>query len=89
LAAGKSTLDLFGEKFVLLTFDGAGTDADGLIRAAASRSVPLEVAPIGDSGIAALYERNLVLVRPDGHVAWRGDTAPDEPLTVIDTVRGG
>jgi hypothetical protein len=29
-----------------------------------------------------------VLVRPDGHVAWRGDTLPDDPLSVADLVRG-
>jgi hypothetical protein len=37
---------------------------------------------------AALYERKLVLVRPDGHVAWRGDCQPSAPLELIDTVRG-
>jgi hypothetical protein len=30
----------------------------------------------------------LVLVRPDGHVAWRGDVCPDDPLALIDHVRG-
>jgi hypothetical protein len=29
-----------------------------------------------------------VLVRPDGHVAWRGDDVPADPAWVIDTVRG-
>jgi hypothetical protein len=29
-----------------------------------------------------------VLVRPDGHVAWRSDTMPDDPLAVVDRVRG-
>ncbi len=29
-----------------------------------------------------------MLVRPDGHVAWRGDRMPDDPLRVIDVVRG-
>jgi hypothetical protein len=27
-------------------------------------------------------------VRPDGHVAWRGDAQPDDPMRVIDIVRG-
>ena len=35
-----------------------------------------------------LYERRLVLVRPDGHVAWRGDEVPSDALALIDTVRG-
>ena len=26
----------------------------------------------------------LVLVRPDGHVAWRGDSMPDNPAAIID-----
>jgi len=34
------------------------------------------------------YERRLVLVRPDGHVAWRADTEPDDALAIIDRVRG-
>jgi hypothetical protein len=35
-----------------------------------------------------LYERKLVLVRPDGHVAWRGDALPAEPQNLVDRVRG-
>ncbi|MGZ3283669.1 MAG: aromatic-ring hydroxylase C-terminal domain-containing protein [Xanthobacteraceae bacterium] len=29
-----------------------------------------------------------MLVRPDGHVAWRGDGMPDDPFAVVDRVRG-
>ena len=32
--------------------------------------------------------RDLYLVRPDGHVGWRGDALPANCLEVIDTVRG-
>jgi len=35
-----------------------------------------------------LYRRKLVLVRPDQHVAWRGEQAPAAPLDLIDRVRG-
>ncbi len=86
LTEGKSTLDLFGRGFVLLRFGGA--DPSGIAAAAKSRGVPLEVVPIDDPAVATLYERKLVLVRPDGHVAWRADAAPDDPLAIVDTVRG-
>ncbi len=87
VAPGKSVIDLFGDGFVLLRFDTAA-DAEPIARAAAERGVPLAVETIGDADLAALYERKLVLVRPDGHVAWRGDAAPADSSTVIDTVRG-
>ena len=35
-----------------------------------------------------LYRLKLVLVRPDQHVAWRGDKEPADPLELIDIVRG-
>ena len=41
-----------------------------------------------ESEAAAIYEQPLVLVRPDGHVAWRGRTPPADPLAMIDRVRG-
>jgi hypothetical protein len=42
----------------------------------------------GDPALGRLYERRLVLVRPDGHVAWRSDTLPADAGQLIDTVRG-
>jgi hypothetical protein len=86
LAPGRSLLDLFGGGFVLLNFSEASTKA--IERAAASRGVPLAVHCIDNDEAAALYGRALVLVRPDGHIAWRGDSAPNDPLAMIDTIRG-
>lgn len=88
VAEGKSTVDLFGKGFVLLAFGGAAADAAGFERAAATCGVPLRTVPVADPEIAKLYERRLVLVRPDGHVAWRSDAAPLDPLAVIDVARG-
>ena len=50
--------------------------------------MPMQVARIDEPRVLALYERRLVLVRPDGHVAWRDDRAPAEPARLIDRVRG-
>jgi hypothetical protein len=43
---------------------------------------------IADRAVTELYGAGLVLVRPDGHVAWRGNACPDEPLAAIDRIRG-
>ena len=86
LQTGRSTLDLFGDCFALLNFTDQPTQA--LEIAAAQRGVPLKVHRIEHAEARALYGKALVLVRPDGHVAWRGDDEPEEPLALIDRVRG-
>jgi hypothetical protein len=83
-----STLDLFGDGFVALRLGRNAPDAAGLADAARRRGLPLRIETIENPEIAALYERPLVLVRPDGQVAWRGDAAPADPLAVVDKVRG-
>jgi 2-polyprenyl-6-methoxyphenol hydroxylase-like FAD-dependent oxidoreductase len=88
VAPGRSTIDLFGDGFVLLRLGATPPDASPIERAFAHRGVPLIVETIDQPAIAALYECKLVLVRPDGHVAWRADALPADPLAVADHVRG-
>jgi 2-polyprenyl-6-methoxyphenol hydroxylase-like FAD-dependent oxidoreductase len=87
LAEGRSTLDLFGNGFVLLCFSSARESAEPLIRAAERRGVPLRAVAIDDPAVAALHGAALVLVRPDAHVAWRGDDAV-APDAILDRARG-
>jgi hypothetical protein len=61
---------------------------DGFISAADKRGMPLEAIPLDMPELSTMYERKLVLVRPDGHVAWRGDSPPNDCEAVIDRVRG-
>lgn len=89
LPDGRSTLDLFGRGFVLLHFGGTLDGADRLLAAARQQAVPIRREDITQPDIAALYERRLVLVRPDGHVAWRGDVPPADIPAVISAIRGG
>jgi 2-polyprenyl-6-methoxyphenol hydroxylase-like FAD-dependent oxidoreductase len=86
IAPGRSTIDLFGKDFVLMRLGAA--DVTPLERAFAQHGVPLAVETVDKPEVAALYERKLVLVRPDGHVAWRGDASPADPLALADRVRG-
>jgi hypothetical protein len=50
--------------------------------------MPLTAVDLAEPDAAAIYRRKLVLVRPDGHVAWRADVPPDDPTALVDTVRG-
>jgi 2-polyprenyl-6-methoxyphenol hydroxylase-like FAD-dependent oxidoreductase len=88
LAPSRSTLDLFGKGFALLGFDADPSDVAVIAAAAHTRGVPLVYTPVDHKDAAALHARRLVLVRPDGHVAWRGDGAPVDPLALIDRIRG-
>jgi 2-polyprenyl-6-methoxyphenol hydroxylase-like FAD-dependent oxidoreductase len=87
LADGRSTIDLFGDGFTLLRLGFTG-DVTPLSAAADDRGVPLRVIAVDDPAIARLYERQLVLVRPDGMVAWRADSLPGNASALIATVTG-
>lgn len=70
LADGRSTLDSYGRGFVLVS---AGGWSDAVARVAASL-VPLAALDLDTPDAVALYgvgDGGAVLVRPDGHVAWR------------------
>ncbi|HLI20226.1 MAG TPA: hypothetical protein VKV32_03850, partial [Stellaceae bacterium] len=88
LSENRSVLDLFGRGFTLLCFDNKAEDGKRFQTAAAARRVPLAIVQIDDRAIANLYERKLVLVRPDGHVAWRGDASPRDVGTLLGRVTG-
>jgi len=91
LADGRSTLDLFGRGYVLLRC-GTPSRPDPrlacLAGAAAERNVPLTCFDVDGEAALSLYGRKLVLVRPDGHVAWRSDDPPHDAARLIDIVTG-
>jgi 2-polyprenyl-6-methoxyphenol hydroxylase-like FAD-dependent oxidoreductase len=87
LADGGSPLDAFRDSFTLVTFVGE-SGAKKLAEAASEAGVPLTVLSLEDEAARQIYERDYVLVRPDGHVAWRGDSAPDDGKALLKHVTG-
>jgi 2-polyprenyl-6-methoxyphenol hydroxylase-like FAD-dependent oxidoreductase len=72
LRDGSFLYDRLGPWFTLLCFGGA--DPSPLIDASPA---PLEIVMLDEPALAPLYEAKLVLVRPDTHVAWRGNSCAD------------
>ena len=87
LPDGTSIYDLLGEDFTLIRL-GPTADADALSAAAARLGVPLRVLDLAHlPRLRTLYEADLVLVRPDQHVAWR-DGEVDDPAALLRRVIG-
>jgi hypothetical protein len=82
-----SLYDVLGRYYTLIRTDPA-VDVSGIVSAAATRNIPLSVLDIDTQEARALYPRKLTLVRPDQHVAWRGDKEPMVPGELMDLMRG-
>jgi 2-polyprenyl-6-methoxyphenol hydroxylase-like FAD-dependent oxidoreductase len=87
LRDGRSLYDAMGGGFTLLRFDPR-VDVDTIVAAARVRRLPLSVLDVASDEVAGLYGHELVLSRPDQHVAWRGDAAPADAIGLADRVRG-
>jgi 2-polyprenyl-6-methoxyphenol hydroxylase-like FAD-dependent oxidoreductase len=88
LADGRSTLDLLGKAYVMLRLSRDAPDVAPFEEAARRCGAPFEVAAIDEPAVRSAYEKKLVLVRPDGHVAWRGDALPADADAVVARVTG-
>ena len=81
LADGRSLYDAMGPYYTLLRLD-SNLDVSSLTNAAAAACIPLTVFDVSSSEAAELSAHNLILVRPDQHVAWRGNgTSADSGRT--------
>jgi hypothetical protein len=84
---GRSLYDALGPDYTLLRFDPSA-QAGSMVAAAKQRQVPLAVLDVASPEAANLYANKLALVRPDQHVAWRGDHLPPDALALVDRIRG-
>lgn len=83
LSDGRHVHDLLGQGFTLLSFGDHPRATDEVRDAAARRDVPLTVVEQPDGGLTEHYGAALVLVRPDGFVAWTGPGTRDDADAVV------
>src|SRR5206468_13108134 len=74
LSDGSALYDHLGPDFTLLAVGDA--EYRGLAEAAARAGIPLRIVSLPFEPCFDLLERKLLFVRPDHHVAWRGNEAP-------------
>ncbi len=88
LADRSSLYDHFGPGFTVLELPGRRSDGRDLAAAFARRAIPLTVHDVPVPEARDLYQSGLALIRPDQHVAWRGDALPDDCDALVRRVTG-
>ena len=71
--------DRIGPGYTLLRLGRSTEDVSSIEKSFASLGAPFGVLDIADESARDLYGYDLILLRPDLHVAWRGQRAPAQP----------
>jgi len=87
LRDGSALFDRLGPWFTLMTFNNA--DPSPLRSAAQKHRMPLAHVILDEPDFEPIYEAKMLLVRPDQHVCWRGNSL-DERFAeeIVQTVLG-
>jgi 2-polyprenyl-6-methoxyphenol hydroxylase-like FAD-dependent oxidoreductase len=88
LAPGRSLLDALDPAGYTLVRAADRPDGEALAAALRARGVPVTEVSVPVNARDA-YDHALLLVRPDAHVAWRGDVEPAEPEQIANVLTGG
>jgi hypothetical protein len=76
---GSAMQDRLGAGYTLLRLGGSDADVSALSRAFGAIGAPFAVVDVADARPRDVYGCDLLLLRPDLHVVWRGNVPPDEP----------
>jgi hypothetical protein len=92
LADGQALQDRLGPGYTLLVLAGSTSETETgtarLATAFATLRAPLDIRHQPEPGLRTLAGRNLLLVRPDLHIVWRGDTLPSDTIALARRVTG-
>ena len=85
---GTALQDRIGDGYTILRLGRAKADVSGLERALRAHGAPVEVLEIPDQIARDLYDYDLLLLRPDMHVVWRGHAPPEDAAEVAAIATG-
>jgi 2-polyprenyl-6-methoxyphenol hydroxylase-like FAD-dependent oxidoreductase len=89
LKDGSAVQDHLRAGYALITCAPRTAGFEKLGAAFRSLSCPFQVLDVSDVPHAReIYERDYALLRPDLHVAWRGNSAPEDPVGLAAVVTG-
>jgi 2-polyprenyl-6-methoxyphenol hydroxylase-like FAD-dependent oxidoreductase len=88
LSDGTALHDRIGDGYTLLRLAGAQSDVSALIDGFAAYGAPFTVLDIAEPHPRDVYGYDLLLLRPDLHIVWRGNRLPDDPAKLVALATG-
>ena len=88
LADGSALHDKIGDGYTLLRLAGINTDTAALAQVFGAYGAPFAALDIAEEHPRDIYGFDLLLVRPDLHVVWRGNRLPEEPARLAALATG-
>jgi 2-polyprenyl-6-methoxyphenol hydroxylase-like FAD-dependent oxidoreductase len=85
---GAAIQDRMGGGYTLLKLGGTTADTRALETAVHALGAPLTVLTLADAAPREIYGRDLLLLRPDLHVVWRGNAPPDDAVALARLATG-
>lgn len=88
LENGTAMQDLIGEEYTLLRLGKSQVDTSVVEDAMRRSGAPFRTLTVQDTLARDVYGYDLILLRPDMHIAWRGNSAPIDPRELAALVIG-
>jgi hypothetical protein len=85
---GTAMQDRLADGYTLLKLGRTGAETADLEQAIRAYGAPLGVLEVPDQIARDLYGFDLILLRPDLHIVWRGQQAPEDPTLVAAVATG-
>ena len=85
---GTPMQDRIPDGYTILKLGRTKADLSGLERAIRARGAPVTVLDVPDRIARDIYGHDLILLRPDLHVVWRGNAAPEDAAEVAAIATG-
>ena len=85
---GTSVQDRIPDGYTILRVGGTKAGSGRLHRAMQSYGAPVTTLDIPDAAARDLYQYDIILLRPDMHIVWRGNRLPVNVRTIAATATG-